>query len=380
MINLIKKIIPIVFIFSMFIPTIFVGAVEIMEDKQEILKAKVVEISDEGLKDDTAIDKDIFYQNIKVEVLKGEQKGEIISVENDYIKLKENQKFYLLKYTSAESGSVVYSVQDVNRIPWLIFFFLLFIFVTLFFGGMQGFRGLLSLFGGLLLIFYILLPEIVAGTSPLLISIIVASLVTVVGSYVTHGLNRTTTSAVLGMIVTVVISGLLAYFAVNVTSLSGFDTEEATYLSLNSYGAIDLKGLLMGGILIGLLGVLYDGAIGQAIAVEELWRANKDLSRKYVFSRVLRIGREHIGALVNNLAIAYVGAALPLLVFFSFPTSVSTMFIVNREIFATEIIRTLIGSIGLVLAVPITTAISIYMLHGREFKNNKGETHHHHHH
>lgn len=367
-------------IFIFFLTPSLSFSASIMQDKQEIFKAKVVDIVEEGLKGETGIDKDLFYQNLKAEILDGTDKGQIINIENDFIKLKDGQKFYLLKLTRADDQRVSYVVHDVERIPWIIFFTLLFVVLVVIFGGVQGLRGLLSLAGGMFLIFYILLPQIVAGASPLLVSIFVASLIVVVGSYITHGFNRTTTSAVVGMVITVVLTGLLAYFAVHITALSGMDNEEATYLSLNSYGALDLGGLLMGGIIIGLLGVLYDSAIGQSISVEELWRANPALSRKYVFKRALRIGREHIGALVNTLAIAYVGASLPLLVLFSFPNSVSTMFLVNREMFATEIIRALIGSIGLVLAVPITTMIAVIMLHGRKFKGHTNDEHHSHSH
>ncbi|HVY68230.1 MAG TPA: YibE/F family protein, partial [Patescibacteria group bacterium] len=114
-------------------------------------------------------------------------------------------------------------------------------------------------------------------------------------------------------------------------------------------------------IMIGLLGVLYDVAIGQAVSVEELHHIAPHIPRRTIFRRAMRIGREHIGALVNTLAIAYVGASLPLLLLFSTPP-VDAAQTVNKEIFSTEIIRTLIGSIGLVLAVPVTTFLSMFML------------------
>ncbi len=122
-----------------------------------------------------------------------------------------------------------------------------------------------------------------------------------------------------------------------------------------------MVGLLFGGIMIGLLGVLYDVAIGQAISVEELHHIAPHIPRKTIFKRAIRIGREHIGALVNTLAIAYVGAALPLLLLFATPP-VNVPMTINRELFAAGILRTLIGSIGLVLAVPITTALAVMML------------------
>jgi uncharacterized membrane protein len=146
--------------------------------------------------------------------------------------------------------------------------------------------------------------------------------------------------------------------------LTGFSSEESIFLNFNTRGSIDFSGLLLGGILIGLLGVLYDAAIGQSVSVDELHRAGPHLSKRYIFTRAIRIGREHIGALVNTLAIAYVGASLPLLLLF-YQSSASAGLMINQEIFATEIIRTMIGSIGLVLAVPITTVISIFLIVGK---------------
>jgi uncharacterized membrane protein len=138
-----------------------------------------------------------------------------------------------------------------------------------------------------------------------------------------------------------------------------------------------MVGLLFGGIMIGLLGVLYDIAIGQAIAIEELFRAGKHLTRRQVYKRGIRIGREHIGALVNTLAIAYVGASLPLLLLMQNSTT-GILFIINNEVFSTEIVRILIGSIGLILGVPITTLIASYMLHGK-VKETSESTHTHKH-
>jgi uncharacterized membrane protein len=147
--------------------------------------------------------------------------------------------------------------------------------------------------------------------------------------------------------------------------LTGFSSEEATYLNFDTSGSIDFVGLLLGGLVIGLLGILYDAAISQAIAVEELWAMNREATRRHVFTRAMRIGREHVGALVNTLAIAYVGAYLPLLLLFKLTAMQGPLVTINQELFATEILRTLVGSTGLILAVPITTAIAVWMLQGR---------------
>jgi uncharacterized membrane protein len=246
---------------------------------------------------------------------------------------------------------------------------LVFLVLVFLFGGIQGIRGLATLLGSLVLIFYVLLPGIYAGISPVLVSIGVASLIIIVGSYLTHGFRRSTTAAMLGMIATVLITGAGTYYVIHAAQLSGFTTESNAYLNFNTGGTIDMVGLLFGGIMIGLLGVLYDIAIGQAVAVEELVRAASHYTRRQVYRRALRIGREHIGALINTLAIAYVGASLPLLLLFR-QSDVSIPYVINSELFATEIIRILMGSIGLILAVPITTLIASYFL---TQKNVSGE-------
>lgn len=338
---------------------------ELVVNKQDILKAKVIEIIHEesGELLDTGIRQDI--QDLKVEILEGDNKGDIVDVHNDYLKLKKNEVFYLMESFRGEDMDAFYAVHDKYRLPQILFFVLLFIVSVFVFGGIQGVRGLVSLIGSILLIVFVLVPGILNGYSPVVITIGVSSLIIILGSYLTHGFNRTTTSAVVGMIFTVFLTGALAYIAVHITNLTGFDSEEAVYLNWNTNGSIDFIGLLFGGIMIGLLGVLYDVAIGQAVSVEELHKAGV-IDRKVVFKRVTRIGREHIGALVNTLAIAYVGASLPLLLLFFSNGNTSPLEALNREIFAAEIIRTMIGSIGLVLSVPITTFVSTVMLVKKE--------------
>jgi len=275
--------------------------------------------------------------------------------------LKPGQKFYLTHNIEPLDGIDAYFANEPYRLPWVGFFVGLFILVVFVFGGRQGIRGLLSLIASLAAIVYILFPGILAGYSPLLMSIGISALIIIVGSYLTHGVNKTTSVAVLGMIVTICLTGALAYWAVLVTQLTGTVGEETMYLQFQTQGGIDLAGLLLGGIMIGLLGILYDAAIGQAIVVEELASAGEHLSRKEIFKKALRVGREHIGALVNTLAIAYVGASLPLLLLINF-SNIPLEAMLNKEVFSTEIIRTVIGSIGLILTVPITTLLAVRLL------------------
>jgi uncharacterized membrane protein len=334
----------------------------IIEDKVEVVKARVISIKESRQGVIAGTDAPAQFQTIEAEILEGTQTGKRLTVENDYLMLEEGEVFYLSHTTRGDTGTEVYAVFDPYRLPALAWLCVIFVIVVVVFGGIQGVRGLASLVGSLALIMYVLLPSIAQGYSPVLASVGVASLIIVLGSYVTHGFTKTTSSAVIGMIGTVVVTGLLAHLAVIWTKLSGFESDESVYLNISSAGTIDLKGLLFGGIVIGLLGVLYDAAIGQSVAVEELHRVGPHLSRRYIYTRALRIGREHIGALVNTLAIAYAGASLPLLLLLQTLHDTPWLSMINKEMFAAEIVRTLVGSIGLVLTVPITTLIAVVML------------------
>ena len=361
-----KKILFIVlFLFATLSPMSFLHAQDnsVIQDKISVIKAKVLEITNQENKTIPGTDTKSNYQTLKAEILEGGDAGRIVTVQNDYLNLKTGETFYMMDTVSADTGVEYFSVQDPYRLPVLYFFIGLFVLCVFLFGGMQGVRGLVSLVGSFVLIVYVLMPGIIHGYSPILLSIGVSSLIIILGSYITHGFNKTTTSAVLGMITTIIFTGILAYIAVKLTHLSGFYSEESTYLNFNTRGAIDFAGLLFGGIMIGLLGVLYDVSIGQAISVEELHHVGPHLPKKAIYMRAIRIGREHIGALVNTLAIAYVGASLPLLLlFYTSTTGLPHEPIINQEIFATEIIRTVIGSIGLILAVPITTLVSVFLI------------------
>ena len=357
-----RRQLPIFFAFVAILLPIFTHAQVLTPDIVVTMKAKVLEVVSQTRHTVPGAGVEANYQTINVEVLDGPEKGKTVKVENDYLSLKSGDVFYLTHTVNKLDGSDFYTVSEPYRLPALGLLALLFVAVVLVFGGVQGLRGLLALGVSLFFIVFLLLPGILHGYPPIIVAVGVSSLIIIIGSYVTHGFNKTTSIAVVGMIATILLTGILAYVAIPFAHLSGFTSDETTYLNINTRGTIDFAGLLISGILIGALGVLYDAAIGQAVAVEELAQAGAHLSRREIYRRAVRIGREHIGALVNTLAIAYVGAALPLLLLFYGFGSDSLSLTINRELFATEIVRAIIGSIGLVLAVPITTLIAARFL------------------
>jgi uncharacterized membrane protein len=334
---------------------------ELVSDEVIVLKGQVIKVVNEEKKLIPGTEVMGVFQTLEINIIDGEESGKTIILESDYNSFDIGDKVYLNHVIRGDDGRETYIITDSYRLPTLLLFTIIFIVLVVFVGGVQGIRGLLSLAGSLLLIVFILIPGIMHGYSPVLLSIIISSFIIILGSYITHGFNRTTSSAVIGMIITVILTGLLAYLAVSYSKLTGFESDEAVFLNFNLKGNIDIVGILLSGIMIGLLGVLYDVAIGQSIAVEELHNIAPHVSKMFIYKRAIRMGREHIGALVNTLAIAYVGASLPILLLFSNSES-GILEIINREVFSAEIIRTLIGSIGLVLAVPITTLITVFII------------------
>jgi uncharacterized membrane protein len=335
---------------------------DIEDNIQVTAKAEVVEVVSQEERVIPGTETIGRYQTIRFRILEGVEKGKEITIENDYLNLKKGEVFYVTHTKNSVDDTDYYMVAEPYRLPVLIILAIVFVACIFIFGGIQGVRGLIALLLSMFFIIYMLLPGILAGYSPLLVSVLAASIIIILGSYITHGVNKTTSSAVIGMIGTVIVTGVLSLIVVHSARLSGFTSEESVYLNFSTRGSIDFVGLLLGGIIIGLLGILYDVAIGQAIAVEELFAAGKHLPRQTVYVRAIRMGREHIGALVNTLAIAYVGAGLPLLLLLISSGGEPLLVTINREGFATEIVRIMVGGIGIMLAVPITTAIAVFML------------------
>ncbi len=352
-----------------------VSAQELAVDHSEVMRAEVTRVVSQEVGPVPGTDLQVLFQDLEARIVSGSLSGQRITLENDHLELREGDVFYLRHTKDGVSGADYYTVLEPYRIPQLIWLTLAFVLVTVIFGGLQGARGILSLIASIAFIMYVLLPAMLAGYSPVLVSVFAASAIVILGSYITHGFSRMTSTAVAGMVITIGATGLLSYGAIVWTRMTGGVAEASTYLLLNSRGELDLAGLFLGGILIGLLGVLYDAAIGQAVAVEELKRADPDASTKHIFTRALRIGREHIGALVNTLAIAYVGASLPLLLFFYGTESSSILEIVNREIFSSEIVRILVSSIGVIVVVPVTTIIAAHFLAVSGTQSHKGHSH-----
>lgn len=249
-----------------------------------------------------------------------------------------------------------YFFIDFQRSTPLLWLAALFVAAVLVLGRLQGLRALLGLALSLGLLVWFVLPALLLGNDPLAVALVGGAAIALVAVYLAHGLHLSTTVAVLGTFASLALTGVLAWVFVEACLFTGLASEEAAFLSISS-GEIDLRGLLLAGIIIGSLGVLDDVTVTQVSAVSELRRANPGWSRARLYRSALRIGRDHIASTVNTLVLAYAGASLPLLLLFT-QAERPLAEVLTGEIVAIEIVRTLVGSIGLVAAVPITTALA----------------------
>lgn len=304
-----------------------------------------------------------FLQTLRVEFTSGPREGEEETIEYG-VQLREQRLQEGDRVVLMIIGDRPF-ILERYRLPAIGAVVALFVFLAVLFAGWRGFMSLAGLGVTVAVILLYVIPQIMDGKNPLVVSIIASCMIVLVSIYLAHGFNRRTTVAVISTLGTVIIAIGAAQLFVRWVGLSGAGSQESYHLLASQAGFINLKGLLLGGIIIGALGILDDITTGQAAAVQEIWRANSTLSRRDLFRRGLRVGKEHIISLVNTLALAYIGASLPAILLFAVYER-PWWVIANTEGIAEEIIRTIVGSAALVVAVPITTFLAVIWLRQKE--------------
>ncbi|MFH8394192.1 YibE/F family protein [Streptomyces sp. NPDC018036] len=262
----------------------------------------------------------------------------------------------VVAYEPSAPKDLQYSVTDANRKLPLTLLSVIFALVVVVIGRMRGVMALVALAISFMILNFFILPAILEGSNPLLVAVVGSSAIMLIALYMCHGLSARTSVAVVGTLLSLVLIGLLGSVFIDWAVLTG-NTDDSTGLIHGLYPSIDMSGLLLAGVIIGSLGVLDDVTVTQTSAVWELHEANPTMGWRGLYRAGIRIGRDHIASVVNTLVLAYAGAALPLLLLFSIAQS-SVGTVANSELVAEEIVRTLVGSIGLVAAVPVTTALA----------------------
>ncbi len=352
-----------ILIFSLF-PSDKVSA---QTEASQSFKAEIVQII--GTAEKTREDGSSFtQQDLKLLVLDGDKKGqeiiyhgisdiEVISM-NSY---EIGDKVFIDSYAN-ENGEEIFYIADYFRGGSLYLLVFIFLVLVVLIGRFKGFKALLSLVLSFFVIIGLILPAILAGRDPFLASLLGGLLILAVIIYLTEGWNRKSHLALLSVLASLSVTLLLSVIFVDLARLSGLAQEEASFLTGIAGLSINFKGLLLAGFIIGAIGVLDDIIVGQIEAVESIREANPNLPKKRLFSLAYRVGNTHLGAIVNTLFLTYTGAAMPVLLLFILNknTGISFERFINNEMVSTEIVRTLVGSIGVMLSMPIATFLASF--------------------
>ncbi len=373
-------------IFFFILASFFVGlwpvctlAQEVHQEFQETVRAEVLEVVEEFEREIIGTGASTTVQELRIEIKEGIRNGEVVRLDNDLIVLAPGDDIYVNRLQAID-GTEYYLFKDVERRLPLLIIVLIFVALVVGLSGMQGVRAVLSLALSIGSIIFILIPALIAGYSPALTSLGIAGLILSATLFLTHGFKPRVVITFFGTFGAVFVTCLIAFIWVEWMRFTGFSDDSSVYLNFATGGTIDLTGLLLGGIIIGLLGVLDDVSITQASVVQELKAANPNFGFKDLYNRALRVGKDHVGSLVNTLALAYVGASLPLLLLMAY-SEAPALIILNQEIIAVEVLRIVVGSIGLILAVPLTTALAAWYFAKKEVlvDSHENDLHGHHH-
>jgi uncharacterized membrane protein len=328
--------------------------------ESEILRGRVVEVLEEGMVTQGGFSQP--YQRLSLRIAEGALDGQLVEVEQGLLGLTNQSRLFqagdrvLVEHTRGVDGQDLFLITDYVRTGPLLWLLFLFVVATVLVSGWQGLRSLAGMAISLVIIVGFIVPQILAGREPVTIAILGSVVMMGISLYLVYGWKAKTHVAVAGLFVSLVLTGLLAILFVSWTRLSGFGAEEAGFLQVAGV-QLNTRGLLLAGIIVGTLGALDDVAVGQSSTIFELSRANPSLSWQSLLWHGMTVGRDHIAAMVNTLLLAYVGAALPLVLLLSVYTE-SLGITLNREIIAEEIVRTLVGSLGLLAGVPLTSLIA----------------------
>ena len=336
--------------------------------KNQVVKARVIDIVYDDLAEsrpDVPIESDFRYQHLKIEILTGKHKGEVYTVRNTIelaipyrLIFRLHDKMVLQVDEDEETGKItnlkIYERARDTKVYALIVIFAAALIIV---GKKNGFKALITLGITVGLIFGIFLPCIIQGFNPILLALAVCSAATVITLFIISGNNKKTYTAIMGTIGGVIIAGLFAYSAGKILMLTGLGNEDAQLLAfIPQHRKIDYQGLLFAGIMIGALGAVMDVAMSISSAMWEIISVSPDISKKQLIQSGMNIGRDIIGSMSNTLILAYVSTSIPVLLLFILFSNGFTE-IINLELLASEVLRAVAGSIGLICTIPITVRL-----------------------
>ena len=337
-----------------------------MEDTDYIIfKAKVLEIEydDTAEKRNVSLEADIRYQHLKIEILDGSHKGETMTIRHTIERIMPGYYIFkagdkLLIRATEDNGKIeTVKIQEKVRDTQVYLIVGLFVALLLIIGGIKGLKTLVSLVIAVAMIFFGYIPLIIKGVSPILASLGISIPVVIITLIIISGKNIKTFVAIIGTSLGVIISGILAFIFGNFAHLTGLADDSSISLAyIPQFRNLDYKGILFGTILIGAIGAIMDVAISIASALYEINDLDKNISKKNMIISGMNIGKDMMGSMSNTLILAYVGTTLHLIILF-IVYRIRFTEIINLDSIATEIIRAMAGSIGLIITIPVTVVI-----------------------
>ena len=291
--------------------------------------------------------------------------GKTVTVQDDSRRFKAGDEIQVYP-TLGPSNEFLFYANDYVRRGGLLWLVIAFVAIAALVGRGKGLRAVIGMAISLAVILALIVPAIVAGWNPVLVAILGSSLILASSVYFVHGFNWTSHSSLVATVAAAIVTLGLAYLFSSLTSLTGLGAEEGTFILQLSQAAgvtVNLRALLIAGILIGALGALVDSTVAQAAVVRELSNLNPNLDWRQLYKSGMGVGFDHIGSLVNTLVLANLGSSLPLWVVFTLG-EVKFSQALNLELVATEIVHALVGCIGLILAVPLATLLAALLFRG----------------
>jgi len=341
----------------------------------ETLEARVIEVLDERVLE-RENGTEAVQQDLLLEIVSGEESGRKVEYRGisdlDVVSAQEYQvgDCVVVQKEIGPEGEENFVITDFVRRRSLYLLGAVFVAAIAAVGGRKGLRSLLALAVSFVVIVKAMLPAILSGLDPLAVGLAGSLTVMALIIYLTEGWNRKSHVAIASVSVSLSVTLILSVVFTAATRLSGMAQEETMFLIDAARSVINFRGLLLAGILIGTTGVLDDIIVSQVEAVEQIKSANPRLSGRQVFSAAYKVGKVHFGAVINTLFLTYAGASLPLLLLFSVHQEPFVSFgeVINNEVVATEIVRALIGSLGLAVAMPVATLLACRFLPARSAK------------
>lgn len=342
-----------------------INAQTVQTSPETAFEARVIEVLEQRQSNDLQSNY-AMQQKLKLIGLSGDMKNR----EFEFNGLTEVEVFGAREYKKGDrvlaqhsidpDGQDVYYVVDFVRRPYIYLLAIIFALIIIITAKLKGLRALISLIISFIIIMQVMVPLILRGWPPLPVGIAGSIVIFIFMVYLTEGFNKKSHISIAAITVSLTIVGILSVAITNAARFTGTEQEETMFLLGITKQALNFKGLLLTGILIGTLGVLDDIIIGQVQAVAQIKKANPFLNTRKVFSMAMEIGNSHMGSMVNTLFLAYAGASLPLILLFSIkqPPFMTFSQAINNEMIAIEIARTLLGSIGISLAMPIATYLA----------------------